>query len=546
MMNAFFNFRPWCLSLVLVLLLTGCMKREEAVVSATRDGVFLINNGAEPRDLDPHVVTGMPENRVIKALLEGLVAEHPETSAEVVPGMAERWESNDDHSRWTFHLREARWSNGDPVTAHDFVYAYRRILNPEFGAPYVSMLYRVVNARAYNEGRLADFDKVGFRVHDARTLEIQLDGPTPYFPLMLTHYTWFPVHPGTIDAFDAFTSRDSGWTRPDNYVGNGPFTLAEWRPNQRIIVAKSPTYWDRDAVALRAIHFFPVQDTQTANRMFQTGQLHKTNAVPFNLRDRYRETGDTALREDPMFATGYMGLNTRHEGLTDARVRQALSLALDRALIIDQVTKNGRPAGGFVPPQIEGYPAGEALPFDPDRARQLLAEAGYPGGEGFPELEFMVANTDTSRTFAEVVQAMWQSELGISIEILNKEWQVLISEMDSGNFDIFLLSWIGDYLDPATFLKIMRTGDGNNRTGFSNPAFDALLAEANQQASLPARYALLARAEAILLESLPIIPITWSRHMYLIHEDVSGWNPKPLMDQPYKAVRLVPEAEATE
>lgn len=241
-----------------------------------------------------------------------------------------------------------------------------------------------------------------------------------------------------------------------------------------------------------------------------------------------------------MFATGYLGLNTRHEGLGDRRVRQALSLAFDRASIIDKVTKNGRPAGGFVPPIIESYPASDVLPHDPKRARQLLAEAGYPGGKGFPTLEFIVANTDTSRTFAEIVQEMWRSELGINIDILNKEWQVLIAEMDSGNFDIFLLSWIGDYLDPATFLKIMRTGDGNNRTGYANPDYDALVSRANQQASLETRYALLARAEEILLQDLPIVPVTWSRNMYLIHPDVKGWAPKPLMDQPYKHVRLVP------
>jgi oligopeptide transport system substrate-binding protein len=523
------------------LILAGCGARETAVEAATRDGILLMNNGAEPRDLDPHVVTGMPENRVIKGLLEGLVGEHPTTSEKIVPGMAERWESNADNSVWTFYLREAYWSNGDRVTAGDFVYAYQRILNPEFGAPYASMLFRVKHAEDYNKGIVTDFSEVGFRVLDPAVLQVELDGPTPYFPLMLIHYTWFPVHPPTIEKFDAFARRDSGWTRPEGYVGNGPFVLKEWKPNQRIIIEKSPTYWDADSVSLNGIHFFPVQDTQTENRMYQTGQLHKTNGVPYNLRDRYRAENNPALREDPMFATGYLGLNTRRDALADRRVRQALSLTLDRALIIDKVTKNGQPAGGFVPPTMDAYPAASALPYDPERARSLLAEAGYPGGEGFPVIDFLITNSDTSRTFAEVVQEMWRTELGISINILNKEWQVLIAEMDSGNFDIFLLSWIGDYLDPATFLKIMRTGDGNNRTGFANPAYDALIAEANQQSSLDQRYALLAQAEAILMREVPILPITWSRNMYLLHPDVQGWAPKPLMDQPYKAVELSAE-----
>lgn len=522
--------------------LAACGGKESAVDRATREGVLLLNNGAEPRDLDPHLVTGMPENAVIKSLLEGLVTEHPSRSDEVLPGMAERWESDAEKRVWTFYLREATWSNGDPVTAEDFAYAYRRILNPELGAPYASMLFRVVNAEAYNQGTVEDFSEVGIRVLDSRTLRVELDGPTPYFPLMLTHYTWFPVHPPTIEAFGGFASRDSGWTRPGNHVGNGPFVLTEWRPNQRIIVEKRATYWDAASVALKAIHFFPVQDRQTENRMFQTGQLHMTDGVPFNLRDRYRQEGNPMLREDPLFATGYLGLNTLHDGLSDRRVREALSLAIDRATIIDRVTKNGQPAGGFVPPYIEGYPSASPLAYDPERARQLLAEAGYPGGAGFPELEFLIVSVDTSRTFAEILQEIWRKELGITVNILNKEWQVLIAEMDSGNFDIFLLSWIGDYLDPATFLKIMRTGDGNNRTGFSHPRYDALLAEANQQSSLEARYRLLAQAEQILMAELPILPISWSRLMYLIHPDVQGWAPKPLMDQPYKAVRLSAEA----
>lgn len=525
--------------LVTALCFSACGGGESALETATREGIFLINNGAEPRDLDPHVVTGMPENRVIKALIEGLAAEHPETSEKVVPGMAERWESNNEKSVWTFYLREAYWSNGDRVTAGDFAYAYQRILNPEFAAPYASMLFRMKNAEAYNKGDITDFNEVGVRVLDPYVLEIELDGPTPYFPLMLTHYTWFPVHPGTIDAFDAFASRDSGWTLPGNYVGNGPFRLVEWRPNQRIVVEKAPTYWDAESVSLNAIHFFPIQDRQTENRMFQTGQLHKTNGVPFNLRDRYREEGNPSLREDPMFATGYLGLNTNNDGLTDPRVRNALSLATNRKVIIEQVTKNGRPAGGFVPPLIEGYASSEELPYDPARARELLAEAGYPGGEGFPELDFLIVNIDTTKTFAEVLQEMWRRELGIDVNILNKEWQVLIAEMDAGNFDIFLLSWIGDYLDPATFLKIMRTGDGNNRTGYANPEYDALISEANRKADLSERYALLARAETLLLRDLPIIPLSWARNMYLLHESVNGWAAsKPLMDQPYKSVTL--------
>lgn len=521
-------------------LLLGCERGQRGVDQANADGIFLFGNGAEPRDLDPHLVTGMPENRVIKALLEGLVGEHPTSSESVVPGMAERWESNEDKTVWTFYLRPALWSNGDPVTAHDFIYAYRRILHPALGAPYVSMLFKVRNAEAYNNGSIDDFDQVGFSALDERTLRVELTDPTPFLPLMLTHYTWFPVHPPTIEKFNAFSSRTSGWTQPGNFVGNGPFVLRQWRPNQRIVVEKNPLYWDADTVALNGIHFFPIQDSQSEFRMFQTGMLHKTDSIPLNLRDRLRRDQDPALREDPLFATGYLGLNTTRAALADPRVRHALSYALNRRQIIDNVTKNGQPARGFVPPEISQYPVADRLGFDPDKARTLLADAGFPGGRGFPQLQFIIPHSDTRRTFAEVAQEMWRRELGISVQILNKEWQVLISDMDNGNFDIFLISWIGDFLDPETFLKIMRTGDGNNRTGFANADFDALLRQANQTTTLSERYLLLSQAEHLLLDELPIIPLTWARNMFLLHPSVKGWAAKPLMDQPYKHVRLQP------
>lgn len=516
----------------------GCGEGRESGEAALEEGIFLVSNGAEPRALDPHVVTGLPEHRVIKALLEGLVAEHPERSDEVIPGMAESWESNADASEWTFHLREAKWSNGEPVVAGDFVYSARRILNPEFGAPYVSMLFRVKNARGYNEGTVMDFGEVGIRAADRKTLVVELDGPTPYFPLMLTHYTWFPLHEGTIEAHDGFARRDSGWTLPENHVGNGPFTLEEWKPNQRIVVKKNPLYWDAATVELEAIHFYPIQNRQTENRMFQTGQLHKTDGVPYNLRDRYRENGDPGFREDPLFGTGYLGLNTRREKLSDVRVRQALSMALDRERIVEKVTKNGRAAGGFVPPGIEGYAISDRLPHDPERARALLAEAGYAEGAGYSEVEFLIPHSDNSRTIAEVIQEMWRAELGIEVRVVNKEWQVLLADMDNGHFDVFMLSWIGDYMDPATFLKIMKTGDGNNRTGFGNERYDSLLREANRQADLTERYRILAEAEALLMEEVPILPLSWSQNLYLLNPAVEGWAEKALMDQPYKWVRL--------
>jgi oligopeptide transport system substrate-binding protein len=519
---------------------SGCGKRESAVSQATRDGIFLFDNGTEPRDLDPHLVTGLPEHRIIKSILEGLVAEHPSDSNQVVPGVAESWEHNDDASIWTFHLREnAKWSNGDPVTAGDFQYAYQRMLNPELGAPYAEMLSVIKGATPYNRGELTDWNEVGVKAVDAHTLRLELVGPTAYFPLMLTHYSFFPVHRPTIEKFDAFARRASGWTRAGNFVGNGPFVLTEWLPNQRIVVEKSPTYWDAGAIKLKAVHFFPFQDRQMGMRAYLAGQLHKTDGVPFNQRDQMREQRPEEMREDPFFATSYMGINVRRKALQDSRVRRALAMAIDFNRITTQVTKNGRAADGFVPPGVADYPYQDYFDYDPAAARELLAEAGHPGGEGLPVLSFITVASDTSKTFAEVVQNMWREELGVEIQIENKEWQVLLADMDEGNFDFFLLSWIGDYVDPAAFLKIMKTGSGNNHSGYADPAYDALLDEAARTADVKERLQLLGQAEARLMDAMPIIPATWNRLLYLLHPDVHGWPTQKLLDDfSYKSLSL--------
>lgn len=530
--------------LAAILALGACGKRESAVAEATRHGILLFDNGTEPRDLDPHLVTGLPEHRIIKALLEGLVADHPTDSNKVVPGVAESWESDATATIWTFHLRDnAKWSNGDPLTAADFDYAYRRMLTPDLGAPYAEMLNVIQGAEAYHKGETDDWSTVGVKVLDPHTLRLELAGPTPHLPLMLTHYSFFPVHRPTIEKFDAFAQRATGWTRPGNYVGNGPFVLTEWLPNQRIVADKSPTYWDVEAIKLNAVHFFPYQDRQAGMRAYLAGQLHKTDGVPFNQRDQMRAERPDELHEDPFFATTYLGINVRHEALSDPRVRHALSMAIDFDRITRQVTKNGRAAEGFVPPGVAGYPYKPWVQYDPEGARALLAEAGHPGGKGIPTLAFITVASDTSRTVAEVVQNMWREELGIEIQIENKEWQVLLADMDEGNFDFFLLAWIGDYVDPESFLRIMTADAGNNHTGYADPAYDALLDKASQTADPAERLALLGQAEDRLMEAMPIIPATWNRLLFLLHPDVRGWPTEKLLDDfSYKSLSLEPAA----
>lgn len=531
---------PFLLSVAWLLLLAACSESLSPAEEGIRDQVLLINNGAEPSGLDHHRATDLVAHHVLMGLMEGLVSEHINDSNKVEPGVAERWEHSEDFRLWTFHLRQdARWSNGDPVNAHDFYYGHRRILRPEFGAPYSEMLYIIKGAEAFNKGQIDDFSQVGIEVLDDYTIRYSLVGPAPFFVNMHLHYTYWPVHRPTIEKFDAFNQPNPEWTRPGNFVGNGPFVMQDWRVNDAIELVKSPTYWDRDAVRLNGITFFPVTDPEAEIKMFESGQLHKTNTVPLALRDNYKANRPDITRLDPYFYTSYVGCHTLKPPLDDPRVRRALSFAIDRGVLTKDIARNGEPARGFVPQGVEGYehPSG-LVRFDPQEARRLLAEAGFPDGNGFRELNLTATQNENTRMVAEFFQAQWREHLGINVRITNKEWKVFLDDTKQGNFDLFLLQWIGDYVDPSTFLNIMISESGNNRTRWSNPAYDALIAQARQIAQPQARLDLLEQAEAILLQDAPILPTTWGYRFYLLHPAVQNWAPKILSNQAYKYVYL--------
>lgn len=538
---------PLCLKFVLIafaaccglFLLSGCGKRETRAESAAREGILLLGNGTEPGGLDPHLVTGVPENRIISALVEGLIAYHPSNDSEPEPGVAESWEPNEDYSQWTFHLRpNARWSNGDPVRAQDFVYSWNRMLNPVLGAQYANMLYALENAEAFHKGEITDFSKVGVKALGDLTLKVRLLGPTPYFLSMLKHYSWFPVHPPTIEKFGGPTARFSGWTRPGNFVGNGAFQLTRWSVNQIIQVRPNPHYWDARRVQLKGIDFFPVENFNTEERLFLAGALHKTSTVPINKVPWYKENRRDILKLEPYLGTYFYRLNVQHDGpLRDPRVRRALMLAVDREHIVNRVTlADERPAFAFTPPGMGTYASPDLIRFDPEAARTLLAEAGFPGGEGFPSLTILYNTSEGHRKIAEAMQQMWARELGIRISLTNQEWKVYLESQIRLNYEISRSAWIGDFMDPLTFLEMWTTGNGNNNTGWSNPDFDALIARSRLSTSPQEHFATLRQAEEILLNELPIIPIYWYTTKALLHPAVTGYAPKLLDNHNYKYI----------
>ncbi len=517
----------------------GCVRRDTPAREGVRTGTLLLGNGAEPQDLDPQVCTAYTDYNVLIALFEGLTCIDEKTS-QAVPGVADRWEISPDGLVATFHLRPGvTWSNGDPLTADDFVFSFNRVLSPGLASEYAYLLYPIRNAERFNAGKLADFSQVGVKALDARTLQITLDHPCPYLPALAAHQAWFPVHRATILKFGRFDQRGTAWTRPGNLVGNGPFLLTEWTPNSRLVVVKNPRYWDAARNRLNSVVFFPNENISVDENAFRAGQLHLTYDLLPERIGHYRRTAPQLLRVDPLMDTFFLRFNVTRPPLDDRRVRQALARAIDRDAISRDVLYGSRlPAYALTPPDTAGYTPRARIPTDYAAARRLLAEAGFPGGKGFPRLDIQM-NTDAINTkVLEAIQQMWRRELGIDVGLVNQDFRVYLDNQRTLAYRISRSRWVGDYDDPSTFLDLFRSTSGNNQTGWANPEYDRLNEEADRTLDPSARYALLQKAEALLLDEAPIAPVFFGTRTYLIDPAVRGWTPSLLGIHRYQYVWL--------
>lgn len=517
------------LFLTFSILLLACSESQNPVDSGLETQVLHFGNGSEPQGLDPHIVTGVPEHHLLTSLCEGLVITNPKGGPNL-PGVAKNWTISDDGLVYTFYLHEnAKWSNGDDVTADDFVWSWQRILTPSLGSQYPDMLYYVKGAQEFHQGDLINFMDVGAKAIDSKTFEVTLEKPYSFFIKLLSHYSTYPVNKRTVLSHGPIDDRNGEWTRPGNFVCNGPMQLKSWELNKKIVVEKNPYYWDADKVRLNEIHFYPVQNESTEDRMFRAGQLHVTNVVPQEKCPVYLKEGNKNLRIDPYLGTYFYRLNTLHPVLKDKRIRKALALTINREQIVKRVSQCGQKAAySFTPPGVDGYYPDTEIPFDPETATALFAEAGFPNGEGFPKLEILFNTQEGHRKIALAVQQMWQQHLGIQVELVNTDWKVYLSREMIGDFQISRAGWIGDYEDPNTFLDLMRPNRGNNKTGWENLEFDALIDEANTQQDQVLRYEILRKAERLLIDEMPIIPIYTYVRQYQLSEDVQGWDPNPI------------------
>ena len=533
----------------LFILLGGCAKNEPhtdsaatspAPAHASGPKMLRVGNGTEPQDLDPHVVTGVPEHKIITALLEGLVTYGPDGG--LAPGMADRWEISDDGLSYTFHLRgNAMWSNGEPLTSQDFVSSFKRILSPSLGAEYAYKLFHLVNAEEFNTGNLTDFSKVGAQAVDAHTLKLTLKHRTPFLLESLLHYAWFPVHIPTLEKFGPPDRKGNAWTRPGNYVGNGPFTLVEWSPNQKITVTRSRTYWDHAHVPLDGIEFYAIDSAETEERLFRTGRLDYCNTLPLSKTETYRREHTDTYHQEPYYGVYYYRLNVTRKPLDDRRVRRALALAIDRDSIIQNILRDGgqSPARNFTPPSPK-FTASAQLTGALAEAKRLLAEAGYPDGLNLPPIEILFNTSDSHRIIAEAIQQMWKTGLGVNATITNQEWKVYLDSQRTGNYQVARAGWIGDYDDPHTFLDLWTTGGGNNQTGWSNPEYDRLLRSALATKTETERMGVYQQLETILADEVPVIPIYFYSRVYALSPKVLNWTTNPLDNRAWKWVDLAP------
>lgn len=501
--------------------------------SASRRADLVFINGAEPETLDPAVITGQPEGRVVNALFEGLCAFDADGRA--VPGVAESWEISPDGRTYTFHIRpDAKWSDGRPLVAGDFVASWKRTLTPATGAQYNYMLFPVKNAQAFAEGKTDDFSDVGAKAPDERTLVVELENPTPYFLELCAFPTLHPVRGDLIERVG------DDWVKPGHLIGNGAYVLEDWRINDKIRLKKNPHYWNRDRVALGTVDVLPIADANVAFNFFASGLadlvMDKGLAPPALLDE---------LKKQPWFhAAPFLGIyflryNCAHGPFTDERVRRAFSLAIDKKRIVEKITRAGElPAPGFVPPGIPGYAGTDGLAFDPEAARQLMAEAGFPGGRGFPLVNYLYSKSELNEAVAVELQSMWRETLGVNVNLVRQEWKVYLNSLSLLDYDIARSSWVGDYPDPNTFLDMFLTGGGNNRTGWSSPEYDRLISEATREVDPGRRLGILRKAEDLLVQqAVPVAPIYYYVGIQLYDpEKLGGIRANVLDEHPLRAI----------
>lgn len=491
-------------------------------------GTLRVASMGEPASLDPHKVSGVWENDVVGDMFVGLTTEDP--NAEAIPGIAKSWTVTDGGKTYTFKLRESKWSDGKRFTAHDFVYSLRRILLPETAAEYASLLYIIKGAEAVNTGKAAA-DTLGVKAVDDLTLEIKLTGPAPYFLAQLTHYTAYPVPKHVIE------KHGKAWTKPENMVVNGPYKLVEWIPNTHVKLNRNNQYWDQATPSLDNLIFYTQEDRTAVQKRFRAGEIDIARDFASEQINWLKKNLPEETRIAPYLGIYYYPINSAKEPFTDVRIRKALSMSINREVIVDKVLKTGEIAAySFVPPGVSNYGtpsmvSWKDMPY-PERvkkAKALLKEAGY--GMDNPLKFTLRYNTfEDHKRVAVAVTSMWKA-IGVQAELFNSEVKVHYADLKQGDFQVARAGWIADYNDAQNFLYLLETRTGANNYGrFSNPEYDKLMQEAEVTSDLKKRAKIMQKAEQIAMDEQPVMPIYYYVSKNLVSKKVQGYvdNPKDI------------------
>jgi oligopeptide transport system substrate-binding protein len=484
-------------------------------------------NETEPLSLDPQIANLVPESHIIGDLMVGLTTEAADGRA--MPGVAASWTTSADGLTWTFHLRDARWSDGQPVTAGDFVYAYRRVLDPKTASIYAYLVTLLKNGQAVNAGK-APPSAVGAAAPDPHTLVLTLEHPAPYLPQILMHQSFYPVPAHVLARLG------DAWTRPGAYVSDGAYRLTAWRLGDHVTVEKNPLFYDAAHVCVDRINYYPTADVVSAERRVQRGELDLNTTFQSNRLEHIRKVTPGYARPALVLATFYLSFNTRDvKPLKDIRVRRALSEAIDRDFIVKKLQRAGQQAAySFVPPGVENYAYGARLRWAAEplaqrqvEARALLAAAGFTPARPL-KLEIKAASVTETLLLMEAIQADWRA-IGVDATIVQNEGQIVFAAYANRDFQVGSMSWYADFDDPATFLGLLKSDVGAQNYGdYRNPAYDALLDQADQQPDAARRAQLLRRAEQIMLDDEGMAPIGFSVSRSLVNPRITGWTDNPL------------------
>jgi oligopeptide transport system substrate-binding protein len=519
--------------LVFGLLLAGCTRPD------SRADLVIINS-VEPGSLDPAIATGVEELRIVMALFEGLTRVDPIT-AKPSPALARSWTISEDGKTYVFQLRSnVVWSTGEPITARDVLYSWFRVLDPKTASAYAGQFFYLKNAEVFYNGTITNRSQVGIHAPDDHTFVVELNHPTPFF-LDLCAFQTFAVVPRHVIEVEG-----DRWLRTRPLPVSGPYELDSWRVSDRVRLRKNYRYWDATNTYCEIVDLLPISTPAAAFNLYEAGEVDiiwDKEAVPAELLSELRTRPD--YHGFTYLGTYFIRFNVTRDTFKDPRVRKALALAIDKKRLVEKLRKSGElPATHFVPPGVRDYESPDGLPHDPQLARQLLSDAGYPGGKGFPSFEYVFDSSGggASAIHGQIgveLQQMWQTELGLAVNLRQMEKKVFLKAQSDLQYDVSRSSWIGDYNDPNTFLDLFLSSNGNNRTGWKDPQYDRWIQEANACTDVAQRAALLQRAEALLVrEQLPFVPLFfYNGFTYYDPERIEGIHPNILDLHPINAIR---------